>query len=100
MLTHVTFRVTGERTQLAQDFIAEWVWFGNAPLEEIAIELERYQRLGHVTSDANLRSSALHRIRDRATEEDGALHYSTLDADSAWVEEVIVRCWAERPAGE
>ncbi len=82
-----------ELEKLAQDFIAEWVWFGNAPLEEIAIEMERYQRLGHVTSDANLRSSALHRIRDRATEEDGALHYSTLEADSAWVEEVIARCW-------
>jgi len=65
----------------------------NAPLEEIAIEMERYQRLGHVTSDANLRSPALHRIKDRATVADGALHYSTLDADSAWVEEVIARCW-------
>ena len=83
-----------ELEKLAQDFVAEWVWFSNGPIEEIAIEMERYQRLGYTVSDANLRSSALHRIKDRATEVDGTLRYSTRDADSAWVDEVIARCWA------
>jgi len=82
-----------ELEKLAQDFVAEWIWFGNGPLEEIAIERERYQRLGYTANDANLRSSALHRIRDKLAG-DGALHYTTLGPDSAWVEEVIARCWA------
>ena len=81
-----------ELEKLARDFVAGWIWFGNGPREEIAIEMERYQRQGHVVSDANLRSSALHRINGGATD-GGAFHYSTLDADIAWIEEVIVRCW-------
>lgn len=83
-----------ELEKLAQDFVAEWVWFGNGPQGEIAIEIERYQRLGYTVSDANLRASALHRIREHAVHSDGALRYSTLDADAAWVEETIARCWA------
>lgn len=83
-----------ELEKLAQDFVAAWVWFGNGPREEITIEMERYERLGYTVSDANLRAAALHRIKDRTAEVDGALHYSTLDVDSAWVEKVIARCWA------
>jgi hypothetical protein len=82
-----------ELEKLAQDFVAEWVWFGNGPEEEIAIEVERYQRLGYAVSDANLRSSALHRIKGDAGNGDGVLHYSTLDAESVWVEEALARCW-------
>lgn len=83
-----------ELGKLAQDFVAAWVWFGSAPSEEIAIEMERYQRLGYTVSDANLRAAALHRIKDQTAEVGGALHYSTLDPDSAWIEEIIARCWA------
>lgn len=82
-----------ELEKLAQDFAAGWIWFGNDPEEEIAIEVERYQRLGYVISDANLRSSALHGIKGETGAGDGVLHYSTLDAESAWVEETIARCW-------
>ena len=85
-----------ELEKLAQDFVAAWVWFGNGPVEETAVEIERYQRLGYTVGDANVRSSALHRVKDRAADVDGALRYSTLDADSAWIEEVIARCWADR----
>ena len=82
-----------ELEKLAQEFVAGWIWFGNGPREEIAIEIERYQRLGYTVSDANLRSSALHRIKHSTAGSDRALHYSTLDAESAWVEEIIARCW-------
>ncbi len=82
-----------ELEKLAQDFVAKWIWFGNDPEEEIAIEVERYQRLGYAISEANLRSSALHRIRGEAGNGDGELHYSTLDAESVWIEETIARCW-------
>ncbi|MDO8596101.1 MAG: hypothetical protein Q7R45_05710 [Sulfuricaulis sp.] len=82
-----------ELEKLTQDFVAGWIWFGNGPDDEIAIEVERYQRLGYAISDANLRSSALHRIKGDAGNGGGVLHYSTLDAESVWVEEAIARCW-------
>ncbi len=80
--------------QLARDFVARWMWFASGPREEIAIEIERYQRLGYEVSDANVRSSALHRIREHAITAGGSLRYSTLDHDSAWVAETLARCWA------
>lgn len=82
-----------ELEQLAQEFVAAWIWLGNGPREEIAIEIERYQRLGYAVSDANLRSAALHRIKGGAGNGDGALHYTTLDDESKWVEIAIARCW-------
>ncbi len=85
----------GAMETLAREFAAGWIWFSNGLPEDIAIELDRYQRLGRVVSDANLRASALHRIKDNAVNADGALHYSTLDAESAWVEGVISGCWAK-----
>ena len=83
-----------ELERLAQDFVASWIWFGNGPREEIAIELERYARMGYAVSDANLRSSALHRIRPHAGDGNDALRYSTLDGESEWVLEALARCWA------
>jgi hypothetical protein len=84
----------GELERLAQDFVAGWIWFGSGPREEIAIELERYQRMGYVVSDANLRSSAVHRIKSQAAGAVDALRYSTLDAESQWVADTIAQCWA------
>ena len=79
--------------KLAQDFVAQWLWFGNSPREEIAIETERYKRLGYTVSDANLRSAALHRIKAGTGRDDGSIEYSTLDAEIAWIEDVIARNW-------
>jgi len=82
-----------ELEKVAQEFVAQWIWFGNGPREEIAIEAERYERLGYAVSDANLRSAALHRIKGSAGNGGDGVHYSTLDADIAWVEVAIARCW-------
>ncbi len=84
-----------ELERLAQDFVAGWIWFRHGPREEIAIERERYQRMERAVSDANLRSSALHRIQSQSKHGDGALQYSTLAAESEWVMDTIARCWAE-----
>ncbi len=84
-----------EFEKLAQDFVAQWVWFGNGPREEIAIEAERYARLGYAVSDANLRSAALHRIKGGAGNGDDGVRYSTLDAEIAWIEDAIARCWPD-----
>jgi hypothetical protein len=84
-----------ELEKIAQDFAAQWLWFGNGAREEIAIEAERYQRLGYSVSDANLRSAALHRIN---TGDNGArgIRYSTLDAEIAWIEETLASHWPGR----
>jgi hypothetical protein len=82
-----------ELEKLAQDFVAQWIWFGNGPREEIAIEAERYARLGYAVSDANLRSAALHRIKGNADNCAGGIRYSTLDPETSWVEETIASCW-------
>ena len=82
-----------ELEKLAQDFVAQWVWFGSGPREEIAIEAERFDRLGYVISDANLRSAALHRIKGSAGNNDAGVDYSTLDPEIAWIEDAIARCW-------
>ena len=84
-----------ELEKVAQEFVAQWIWFGNGPREEIAIEAERYERLGYAVSDANMRSAALHRIKGSAGNGDDGVHYSTLDAEIAWIEDAIARCWLE-----
>ena len=81
-----------ELEKLAQDFVAQWIWFGNGPREEIAIEAERYARMGYEISDANLRSAALHRLKGN-TPDDAGIRYSTLAPEIAWIEEPIARCW-------
>ena len=83
-----------ELEKLAQDFVAQWVWFGNGPREEIAIEAERYARLGYAVFDANLRSAAMHRIKGIAGNGGDGIRYSTLAVDIAWVEDAIAQCWA------
>ena len=82
-----------ELEKLAQDFVSQWVWFAAGAREEIAIEVERYERLGYAVAAANLRSAALHRIRPGTSAGEGGVRYSTLPAETAWVEETIARCW-------
>jgi hypothetical protein len=82
---------------LARNFVAQWIWFGNGPREEIAIEAERYARLGYAVSDANLRSAALHRIKGGADDGAGGIRYSTLEPASGWAEDAIARTWPNSP---
>ena len=84
-----------ELEKLAQDFVAQWIWFGNGPREENAIETERYERAGYAINDANLRSAALHRINKSADKAAAGLHYSTLEPELAWVETALARCWPQ-----
>ena len=82
-----------ELGKLAQEFAAEWIWFAAGPREEIAIESERYARAGYTVSDANVRSARLHRMQ-----RDGGFEHNALDADGAWVKDVVAACWPARPA--
>ena len=82
-----------ELEQLAQEFVAEWFWLRDAPDADNAIELDRYARYGYPVRDANVRAVWLHRLRaDAGTGQ--PMEYSTLDADHAWICDVLRRCWA------
>lgn len=87
--------VYAELERLAHEFVAEWIWLRDAPAADTAIEVERYARLGYVVHDANVRASKLQRMQppgDAAA--DASLVHSTLDADDAWIRDVLLRCWA------
>jgi hypothetical protein len=84
-----------ELEQIAQRFVADWIWFSSGRREEIAIEMERYSRYGYTVFDANVRSARLHKMRSEAAGVPGQLEFSTLGDDEAWIKDVISRCWAE-----
>jgi hypothetical protein len=88
-----------ELEQLAQNFVAEWIWFAAGPRAEIAIEMERFARYGYAVDDANLRSARLHTMRQAAVQSQngqqaGALKFTTAQADEAWLAALIARSWA------
>ena len=75
--------------ELAQQFVARWIWFKSGPHEEVSIEAQRFAAMGCAIDDANVRSAALTRIRNGASP---AL-YSELEPADAWITEAIARCW-------
>ncbi|MBY0270818.1 MAG: hypothetical protein K2X06_13175 [Burkholderiales bacterium] len=81
-----------ELEQLAQDFVAEWFWLRAAPAADNAIEIDRYARYGYTVRDANVRAARLHRLRSELAATD-TLEYSTLDADCAWIRDLLLKCW-------
>lgn len=82
-----------ELERLAQDFVAEWFWLRAAPAADNALEINRYARYGYTVRDANVRAARLYRLRSGLAATD-ALEHSTLDADHAWIRDVLRRCWA------
>lgn len=81
-----------ELEQFAQDYVAEWFWLRSAPVADNAIEIDRYARYGYTVREANVRAAKLHRLRNdlEATE---LLEYSTLDADNAWIRDLLLKFW-------
>ncbi|HSO07799.1 MAG TPA: hypothetical protein VLW45_11185, partial [Pelomicrobium sp.] len=80
-----------ELTALADEFAAEWLWFASAPAEEIAVERQRFERLGYPVREANVRSARLRTMEQR---KDGGYLTSALDEADHWVKEVLEQCWA------
>lgn len=80
--------------RMARSFAEAWIWFADAPEQEIAIERDRYARYGYGTADANLRSTQLHQLRTEAGEGE-PLEHSTLSADEAWLKDVVLATWAK-----
>ncbi len=80
---------------LAEGFVAEGFWLRDAPEADNAIEVDRFSRYGFKVRDANVRAARLHRLRAGLGADD-ALEHSTLDADNAWIVDLLRRCWADR----
>lgn len=90
--------VYSELEQLAQGFVADWVWFSSESEEKIAIERERYARAGIGVNAANVRSVQLHRMRSESAAPAGELLYSTLETDEMWIKDIVAHCWASQKA--
>lgn len=80
-----------ELTALADAFASEWLWFASAPAEDIAVERQRYERLGYPVRAANVRAAKLAAMERR---KDGSFHACLLDEADHWVKEVLEQCWA------
>lgn len=79
--------------QLAQAFVADWIWFRDAPAESNAIDIDRFARYGFVVRDANVRAARLHALRSAAGDGQPLLH-DTVDRECGWIVDVLLRCWA------
>ncbi|MGC2518046.1 MAG: hypothetical protein WA373_02925 [Burkholderiales bacterium] len=79
-----------ELDRLAREFAREWVWFGESPPEETAVERQRFRTYGYPVRSANLRSEKLRRV---LRPEDGGLALGTFGEDTRWIPELLRRCW-------
>lgn len=85
-----------ELEQMAEEFVAEWMWFASGSREEIVIEKEYYERAGHAIHAANVKASRLHKMRREAQEDRNAdgLRFCTLAPDDNWIVDVVSCAWA------
>jgi len=82
-----------ELEQLAQGFVADWIWFRDVPAEVNAIDVDRFSRYGFTVRDANVRAARLYALRQEIG--DGQpLKHTTVDPEAAWIIGVLQRCWA------
>lgn len=75
---------------LADGFVAQWIWFRDAPEEETVLERERYARLDYPVREANVKSG---RLRLLKAGPGGVQVAETLDPELRWIKEVLSQCW-------
>ena len=82
----------GERLALeglSQHFHAGWLWYGHAPDEEIAVELQRFIEAERPVMPINVKSRRFVGLSD--------LKASRLDAGQLWIVDFLQNTWA-RPS--
>ena len=79
---------------LVNDFLDEWVWFAESPLEDIIIEQQKYERMRLTPHQANLKSEKIRKMAKLDTGRGNCYRFSTLSNDNEWIKTVIVACWA------
>jgi hypothetical protein len=77
---------------LADGFVAQWIWFRDAPEEETVLERDRYARLGYPVREANVKSGKLRLLEAQAS---GVQVADTLGPELGWIKEVLTQCWLE-----
>lgn len=86
-------KLYAELEQLAESFVADWIWFRQGSLEAAAIHIDRFARYGYTVRDANVRAARLHAMRNEAGDGQPLAH-TTMDPACAWVVPLLQRCWA------
>lgn len=81
-----------ELESLAEGFVGEGFWLRDAPEADNAIEIDRFARYGYTVRDANIRAARLHRLRAGLGADEDLVH-STLDADAAWIADLLLKNW-------
>ena len=86
-------KLYAELEQLAQSFVADWIWFREGSAEASAIHIDRFARYGYTVRAANVRAARLHVLRNEAGDGQPMAH-TTVEPEYAWVIDVLRRCWA------
>jgi hypothetical protein len=79
-----------ELDRIAQEFSQDWIWFEESPLEETAVERQRFASYGYSVRAANLRSEALRKV---LRPENGGFAYSAFGENTRWIPDLLRRCW-------
>lgn len=79
-----------ELDRIAQEFSGEWIWFDESPLEETAVERQRFATYGYVVRAANLRSE---KLRSVLQPEERGLAFGSFGEDALWVPRLLQRSW-------
>ena len=83
-----TERLTLDR--LAAQFRAEWLWYDHAPLEDTAVERQRYAEADRPVRAINVKSRQL----AETFAVPACLSTSTLDASQTWIATLLAQTWA------
>ena len=83
---------------LVNDFLEEWIWFSESPPEDIIIEQQKYQRMGLIAHQANIKTEKIRKM-SKPNAERGNYLFSTLSNDCSWIKAAIEECWADYDRG-
>ncbi|HUL41922.1 MAG TPA: hypothetical protein VLV32_08485 [Burkholderiales bacterium] len=78
---------------LASDFLDDWVWFSESPIEDIIIEQQKYGRMGLVAHRANIKAEKIRKMEKSEIGRKSYYRLSTLSSDCAWIKTAIAACW-------
>ena len=85
--------LAAELERLAHDFADEWLWFAAAPLEDTAIERQRYADYGFTINPANLRAAKLRTVLKEAP--DGGRVLEATEPEARAVVALVARLWLQ-----
>lgn len=85
--------VAADLERLAHEFADEWIWFAEAPLEETAVERQRYADYGYRVNAANVRTAKLRTVLRPAPA--GGYVLEAADPEARVVAALVARLWLQ-----